>query len=247
MTWKVNLFTFILLLCGFGTYTSFAQQSADTLISGLDVVGCGFDVTTMESRLCLFDLNDANLSTYWSDPHNQSLVYRVPHGFYAMDTSDYLEVLDTRIIKNIYELISKTFYHSRRDSSGFLGFSSSSRTVPKEFIHHRFYQFDNYLASTIRQVAWYSLNVMTFPVPKFDSQTIQSIGTLPSTFNPMDETHVDLFNQFFRSFGTHLVTGSAMGGLIWSQDWFDSCLLRIRNTTWVFEQVNSTFHQNESR
>ncbi|CAF1167767.1 unnamed protein product [Rotaria sordida] len=30
---------------------------------------------------------------------------------------------------------------------------------------------------------------------------------------------------------------STLGGLAWAQDWFDSCLLRIRNTTWIREQV----------
>ncbi|CAF4269294.1 unnamed protein product, partial [Rotaria sp. Silwood2] len=153
-----------------------------------------------------------------------------------MDASDYLAVDEIQIIKNIYEFITKTFYHSRQDSHGFLGFSSSSCTIEKEFTYHRFYQYNNYLASTIRQIAWYSLNVVTFPVPKFNDVTIKVIAALPSIFDPTNTTLIHEFNQFFHYYGTHIVSGSTMGGLIWEQDWFESCLLRIRNTTWSREQ-----------
>ncbi|CAF1394462.1 unnamed protein product [Rotaria magnacalcarata] len=214
-----------------------SPRSTTNLISGLDVVGCGFDVTTLQSRLCLFDLEDTDDNTYWTDPHNRSLTFTVPNGFHVLDDPDFLEVDDIQIIRNIYEFVTRTFYSSRHDSRGFLGFSSSSRSVEMEFIHRRFYQFDYYLASRIRQIGWYTLNLVTFPVPKFNEIASKMMASLPSTFDPNNSSIVGEFNEFFGHFGTHIVVGSTMGGLVWQQDWFESCLLRITNTTWIREQV----------
>ena len=56
-----------------------SSPSTSTLIPGLDVVGCGFDATTLQSRMCLFDLYDTTYNTYWTDPYNQSLTFRNPN------------------------------------------------------------------------------------------------------------------------------------------------------------------------
>jgi hypothetical protein len=236
------IYRFVVVLSLYASCNANPFGSPDILIQGLDVVGCGFDITTLESRQCLFDLTEPSDISNWTDPHNQSLSYVVPYGFYITDESDSLEVRETKIVTNIYEFLAETFYHSRSDSRGFLGYSSSTRTVQSRSIHHRFYRFDNYLASTIQQIAWYSLSVITFPTPKYNDLTTASIATLPTTFNSTNATHLSLFKQFFDAYGTHVVLSSTMGGLVWAQDWFDSCLLRTRNTTWIREEVSDTFH-----
>ncbi|CAF3365867.1 unnamed protein product [Rotaria socialis] len=187
--------------------------------------------------MCLFDLYDTTHNTYWTDPHNRSLTFRVPNGFHVFDASDLLDVNDIQIITNIYEYVTKTFYHSRHDPMGAFGFYSLVQNSQSESIHHRFYQFDFYLASRMRQIGWYTLNLVTFPVPKFNAMTSRVMASLPSTFDPNNSSIVGEFNDFFVHFGTHIVVGSTMGGLMWQQDWFESCLLRVTNTSWIREQV----------
>ena len=212
------------------------------LIIGLDVVGCGFDVTNLERREHLLDLDDINGASNWTDSYNQSLSYIVPHGFHVSDASYSQKILKTRIIKNISEFVTQTFYHSHQNSSGFLGFLSSETSVWSRTIHSRFYVLDNYLASTMRQFPWYSLSLVTLSPPKLSDFVMQIISTFPSTYNETNQTHFDLFQQFFNIFGTHVIVSSTMGGLVWAQDWFDSCLLRSRDNSWIQEQVRNRFH-----
>jgi hypothetical protein len=50
-------------------------------IPGLDKVGCGYDLTTLESKSCVFDLTES--WDTWTYPIDKSKSYKVPKGFFA--------------------------------------------------------------------------------------------------------------------------------------------------------------------
>ena len=50
-------------------------------IPGLDKVGCGYDLTTLESKSCVFDLTES--WDTWTYPIDKSKSYKVPKGFFV--------------------------------------------------------------------------------------------------------------------------------------------------------------------
>jgi hypothetical protein len=62
-------------------------------ISGLDVVGCGYDILNLQSRSCILDTSNTSENEIWTDPYNQSLTYSLPNGFFATNTPESLAVV----------------------------------------------------------------------------------------------------------------------------------------------------------
>jgi hypothetical protein len=62
-------------------------------ISGLDVVGCGYDIFTLQSRSCILDTSNSSENEVWSDPYNQNVSYLLPNGFFATNTPESLTVV----------------------------------------------------------------------------------------------------------------------------------------------------------
>ncbi|CAF5019543.1 unnamed protein product, partial [Rotaria sp. Silwood1] len=90
-------------------------------IYGLDIVGCGFDILSMQSKLCLIDISKMNDENQYIDPFNRSLIYSVPIGFYAIDTPDSLTLNFSIQLRTIDDYYKRTFYSTHSDSFGFLG------------------------------------------------------------------------------------------------------------------------------
>lgn len=66
------------------------------LIPGLDAVGCGFDVTTLENRFCLLELRKSSNNARWYDPYNPSFSYSLPEGFFATNTPESLSIVSIK-------------------------------------------------------------------------------------------------------------------------------------------------------
>ena len=66
------------------------------LIPGLDVVGCGYDLLTLQSRSCVLDASNFSENEYWTDPYNATLSYSVPNGFFATNTPESLLMVSIR-------------------------------------------------------------------------------------------------------------------------------------------------------
>ena len=47
------------------------------LITGLDVVGCGYDVLSLQSKMCIVDTS--KIGSSWSNPLYPELNYEFPH------------------------------------------------------------------------------------------------------------------------------------------------------------------------
>lgn len=67
------------------------------LIPGLDAVGCGYDMLTLQSRSCILDASNFSENEYWTDPYNATLSYSLPNGFFATNTPESL------LLVSIYE------------------------------------------------------------------------------------------------------------------------------------------------
>ncbi|UJR20157.1 hypothetical protein I4U23_023289 [Adineta vaga] len=211
------------------------------MIAGIDVVGCGFDITTLKSKQCLIDINQISDLSTWTDPSNISSIFRVPHGFFVFPQSELLDTERTNIVKDVHQYFSQSIYTVTQDKSGFLGFGSSHRTKEIGYIYERIYKNTNSLLLTLRQIIWYNLMVATFPPPTLSSMAKRVLDELPKTFDASDANNILKFRQFFDSFGTHIVTESDMGGLVWAQDWFQSCMLIVRNESWIKQQVRKKY------
>ena len=68
------------------------------MVSGLDVVGCGYDVRTLESRSCILDKTNTSDDRRWTDPYNRTLSYLLPNGFFATNTPESMNFVSTEII-----------------------------------------------------------------------------------------------------------------------------------------------------
>lgn len=62
-------------------------------ISGLDVVGCGYDILNLRSRLCILDTSNSSENEIWVDPYNLNVSYSVPNGFFATNTPESLTIV----------------------------------------------------------------------------------------------------------------------------------------------------------
>ena len=65
-----------------------------------------------------------------------------------------------------------------------------------------------------------------------------AFANLPSTFNASD---ISLWENFVASFGTHLVVASQMGGQVFAETWYETCLKYEHTEVWIDEQVTRTF------
>ena len=166
-----------------------------TLISGLDVVGCGYDVTSMVSRFCLLDLGQANDVSNWTDPQNASREFFVPYGFDARDAPEATHILQTRLIRTVQEYFQQSIYTTTQKSGGFLGFGAKRTTTEVGSLYRRLYEQNYRMALTARQIIWYVLSVATFPSPKLNTITKNALANLPATFDPTDTNNLVKFNK----------------------------------------------------
>ena len=58
------------------------------------------------------------------------------------------------------------------------------------------------------------------------------------SYDPKDPQTVATYNMFFESFGTSVVTESDMGGLVWAETWFESCLERAYSDICIDHEVH---------
>ncbi|CAF2891598.1 unnamed protein product [Rotaria sp. Silwood2] len=221
-------------------YKRSSRLSSDSLplISGVDIVGCGFDILSVQSKLCLVDIKKTNEKNLYSDPFNMSLAYSVPAGFYAIDTPDSLALNFSIQLKTVDDYYKRTFYSTQSDSFGFLGFGASHNYKSVETFYRRFYEENYYLALRLLQIKWYTLSMVTFPYPKLNSVAQDAIKKLPNIFNPNNTMK---FNQFFSTFGTHFVQSADMGGLLQSEIWYKTCLLYKKSETWIKEESTKSW------
>lgn len=164
-------------------------------INGLDVVGCGYDVTSMSSRFCLLDLNGESDFGNWIDPQNTSAEFFVPQGFYVRDAPEATHILETRIIHTLQEYFEQSIYTTTKKSGGFLGFGAKRSTTEIGSMYKRIYEQNYTMTLTARQIIWYVLSVVTFPAPKFNSITTSTLANLPTIFDATDTTNVLKFEK----------------------------------------------------
>ena len=97
-----------------------------------------------------------------------------------------------------------------------------------------FYAHTYSLALSLKQIAWYSLSLMEFPLPTFTKAFQMSLDYLPSAYDASNP----VFKMFFESFGTSVVTKADMGGLVWAETWFESCLERKMTDICIDDEVS---------
>ena len=218
------------------------------LIPGLDIVGCGFDILSVQSKMCLIDITNTSNKNVYTDAFNMSLNYLLPNGFYAIDTPDSLSLDFSIQTRSIDDYFRHTFYSTHSDNFGFLSFGASHQYKSIETLYRRYYEENFYLALRLLQIKWYTLSVIAFPYPRLNDVAKAAITKLPNTFNP---NITGKFEQFFSTFGTHFVQSADLGGLLQAEIWYKSCLLYEKSETWINEQSSKFWwffetHQSSS-
>ena len=211
----------------------------ENTVPGLQIVGCGFDAPTMLSKNCLFGPASPLLPpTEWSNPYYPEIVYEVPYGFFAVNTPESLLVNSTIVMNTINDYVENSIYFEHHHHSGFFGFGSKDETTTTHKYYRKFYAHSYKLALTLRQIAWYSLRLSEFPLPEFSSAFQASLDFLPEIYDPKNATHVAIFEMLFGGFGTDVVTAADMGGVVWAENWFESCLTKIYSDECIKHEVS---------
>ncbi|KAL4511130.1 hypothetical protein ABPG73_008208 [Tetrahymena malaccensis] len=213
-----------------------ALQEATQFIPGADIVGCGFDATSLSDKRCIFDLEGENYQ--WSNPNDPSIEFNVPEMLFVMNKPESITLNGTTIFSTFNDFVKETFWETREDSHGFLGFGGKHKKTQYHEFYEKIYQNYQKLALNLRQITWYTLKVPTFPKPPLNKIFEQSIKMLPAEFN---EQTSQIFNQFIEAFGTHVVIEGDFGGLVYAEDWFESCLLNMHDEIWIREEISRRY------
>jgi len=208
------------------------------VVPGLKIVGCGFDATTLSSKHCLFQQPSSALPhTKWSNPYYPDIVYDVPYGFFAINTPESLLLDSTIVMNTIDDYIEKSIYFERHHHHGFLGFGSKDETTTTKKYYRNFYAHNYKLVLSLRQIAWYTLRLSEFPLPPLSKAFKMSLDFLPSVYDPSNPKVVAIYKMFFEAFGTDVVTAADMGGMVWAENWFESCLTKMYSDTCIRHEV----------
>ena len=204
------------------------------MITGLDVVGCGYNVLTLETKFCMLDRGKFEDNELWSDPMNRSLTYTVPDGWFVTNSPELLALDGSFLVTSVEDYYRRTESISVHSSRSFLGFSRSYRSTRIRDFYRRFHQEYYNLVIKMKKLGWYSLTVRIFPYPPLNSIAQQAIDNMPTTFSP---ENITIWEEFFEIFGTHLVVSSTMGGHARSEIWYEQCLKHERSERWIHEQI----------
>ncbi|CAF3178894.1 unnamed protein product [Rotaria sp. Silwood2] len=125
-----------------------------------------------------------------------------------------------------------------RESGGWLGIGRrrSQKTVTE--FYRRFYQDYYNLVLRMKQIGWYTLSVTAYPYPKLNPIAQTAFNNLPTNFDIKD---LQIWEDFFNIFGTHVVVSSNMGGQVWAETWYEKCLTYEHTQTWINEQVSTNW------
>ena len=218
------------------------QSEHSKTVPGMQVVGCGFDAPSMTSKNCLFSHSSSLLPpTEWSNPYYPDIVYEIPYGFFAANTPESLLVNSTMVMNTIDDYVENSIYSEHHHHSGFLGFGSKDETTTTHKYYRNFYAHTFKLALTLRQIAWFSLRLSEFPLPEFSYAYQASLDYLPEVFDEKNATHVAIFKMFFEAFGTDVVLSADMGGVVWAENWFESCLTKIYTDECIKHEVSESW------
>jgi hypothetical protein len=216
----------------------YIRSSAATPITGLDVVGCGYDPLLLESRFCILDNTNTSENEQWVDPYNQTIAYSLPNGYFAINTPESLTVDASVMVTSVEDYFQKKTSITVRHTKGFLGLRKKRIQTTVTDFYRRFYHDYYSMTMRLKQIGWYTLAVSTFPYPKFNPIAEKAFAQLPTTFDP---NSIHIWKEFFATFGTHIVVAANMGGLVWAETWYEKCLNYEHTEQWVNQQVTSSF------
>lgn len=209
------------------------------ILPGLDVVGCGYDIFSLKSKSCLLDQTMTDNVT-WIDVFDNSTVYQIPDGYFVTNTKDLLTMSETVFFQSLKEFVSHSYISNRQDSFGFLGFGASTDQSEMRTRYQRFYQYQYRLAWTKQQAIWFTLAAATFPPPKLNRIANLVISQLPTRFT-VNSTDYEKYQRFFDAYGTHIVVRSDIGGMLWAEDYFESCLITKMTETWIRREITKRY------
>ena len=115
----------------------------------------------------------------WSNPYYPEIKYSVPMGFYAMNTPESLLLNGTIHMESIDDYVEHSIWSEHHHDSGLFGFGSKDETTTTEKYYRMFYAHTYSLVLSLKQIAWYSLSMMEFPLPSFSPVFQMSLDYLP--------------------------------------------------------------------
>ena len=213
--------------------------STFNVLPGLDVVGCGYDIFSLQSKSCLLDIT-MNDNVTWTDVYDNGQSYKVPDGYFVTSTKDLLAMYDTAFFNTLKEFVTESYISNQHDSSGFFGFGASTDKYEMRTRYERFYQHKYRMAWTKQQVIWFTLAAASFPTPKLNRIASLAVSRLPQTFS-LNTTDYEMYQRFFDAYGTHIVVRADIGGMLWAEDYFESCLITKMTETWTRREITKRY------
>ena len=207
-------------------------------LPGLDVVGCGYDVLLMQSKMCVLDQSNVSEHEQWSDPTDQTQTYTMPNGWFAVNTPESLSLDVDVLVTSVEDYFRRTTSVTVRKTGGWLGIGRKRIETRTQQFYRRFYQDYYNLQLRLKQIGWYTLSVRTFPYPKLSPVAQAAFDHLPRAFHVKD---LQIWQAFFDAFGTHMTTSSNMGGQVWAETWYEKCLTYEHSQTWIHQQVSTNW------
>ncbi|UJR12783.1 hypothetical protein I4U23_016957 [Adineta vaga] len=109
-----------------------------------------------------------------------------------------------------------------------------------KFTYERFYQHKYKMAWTKQQVIWFTLAAVTFPLPKLRRTATLAIEYLPLTFD-LNTNNFEKFRIFFDTYGTYVVVQADIGGMLWAEDYFETCLIKKMTEKWIRREISKRY------
>ena len=207
-------------------------------IFGLNIVGCGLDILTLETKSCLFNLTYRQ-ETIWNELSDADLSYRIPDGYSVKGTDQMQSNFETKIFKQPTDFIENMTEIVNQDRRTYLIIDSS---LIHEKISSNFWEARNNklnLAVTRRKVNWYSLTIDSVSKPFLNTDAEMMLINLPKNFDRHES--FTPWQNFFDRYGTHYVDSADFGGMVWTKNFVEYCDSHDKFTDQVTDQLNRCY------
>ena len=96
-----------------------------------------------------------------------------------------------------------------------------------------------HLALSLHSVQWFRLEMDTFPLLPLNTLGMSLVSQIPATFDPV--TDYSFWVLLFVGYGTHLTISADFGGVVWAEDWYQSCVEEMHSETWVKSEYSKKY------
>lgn len=128
------------------------------------------------------------------------------------------QLIQFNVVMQSYFDVS-AYYDQQTDTSGFLGFATSSEEVYK--FYSNYYQEQKSLTKIVLTIAFTKVISPALPFPQLSPEFIEGLSLLPN-YNPKNKKSVIAYTEFILTWGTAVIDQMVLGGKFETNLWYDS-------------------------